>query len=216
MRMLAVLFFAIATAVAQPAHRRSDLPSAIWSPPKVELPLEWPHPTIPNPTITQISVAGAPIALERTDLEAIRKHFGVVAGKRGDAGDFVAWLCFYGKDDGGLWGLWLTSSEIDGSAIGGFIWQRLPAGARMDHRCKLLDRAGPSITLPIALHLGMSESHVEAVLGRPSAEYHRTSIYVHRHYLTLHNEPYTADNTALLSYRNGELWSVAVDYTISS
>jgi hypothetical protein len=72
------------------------------------------------------------------------------------------------------------------------------------------------MTLPIALHLGMSESHVHAVIGMPSAKYQGTSIYVHQHNLTLHKGLYSADNIVLLSYRNGKLWSIDVNYIISS
>jgi hypothetical protein len=166
--------------------------------------------------ITRITVAGARITLESTNLETIRKRFGAAAGRQGDAGDAITWLCFHGKDDGGAWGLWLTSSEIDGTAIGGFKWQRLPANASIDPRCKSLDQATSAIILPIPIHLGLAESQVDAVMGKPSGRYHGISIYVHEHNLTLHNEPYSADNTVLVSYRNGALWSIAADYTISS
>ena len=76
----------------------------------------------------------------------------------------------------------------------------------MDRRCKLLETPDrPSIELPIALHLGMSEPQVEALIGKPSSKYHGTSIYVHEHSLKLHGELYTADNSLYLTFRGGAL-----------
>jgi hypothetical protein len=205
------------TSVAQLTSQQPESPPLTWAPPSVEMPSELPQATVPNTIVTRITVSGYPITLEQTLLESVGRRMGVIAGHRGDAGDYLAWLCFYGRDAVGIWGLWLTSGEIDGPMIGGFQWQRLPADARMDGRCKLLDTSHrPSIELPIALHLGMSESQVEALVGKPSSKYRDTSIYVHEHSLKLHGEQYSADNSLYLSYRSGALWTVLVNYTISS
>lgn len=62
----------------------------------------------------------------------------------------------------------------------------------------------------------MTEPQVQAVLGKPSSRFGDVSIYFHEYGLRLHGEPYTADNSVIFSYKNGELWQVVVYYTISS
>ncbi len=208
------ILLAISTAMAAQTGVRPN--ALIWSPPSVKLPPEWPHSTIQKPIITQITVAGFPIQLEDTELDAVAKHLRVATGHQGDASESLAWLCLHGEDKEGPWGLWLTSSEIDGPMIGGFQLQRLTSGAALDIRCSSLNDSSRSISLPIPIRLGMTESQVQAVIGKPSSRFGDASIYVHEHGLRLHGESYIADNSVIVSYKNGELWQVVVYYTISS
>ena len=172
---------------------------------------------MPKTIVTRLTVAGLPIQLEHTLLGDVGKRLGGVSGHEGDAGEAIEWLCFYGQDTKGPWGLWLISGEIDGPMIGGFQWQRLPAKARMDHRCKLLNTSNrPAVELPIALHLGMSPPQVEALLGKPSSRFRDTTIYQHEHSLKLHGELYSAGNTLYLAFKDGALWTILANYTISS
>jgi hypothetical protein len=208
------ILLAISTAITAQTGVRPN--AQIWAPPFVQLPPEWPHSTIQKPIITRITVADFPIQLEDTELDVVAKHLNVTTGHQGDASEFLAWLCLHGKDKEGPWGLWLTSGEIDGPMIEGFQLQRLTTSAALDSRCRSLNDSSRSISLPIPIHLGMTESQVQAVLGKPSSRFGDASIYVHEHGLQLHGEPYTAGNSVILSYKNGELWRIVVHYTISS
>jgi hypothetical protein len=208
------ILLAISTAMATQTGVRPN--ALIWAPPSVQLPSEWPHSTIQEPIITQITVAGFPIQLEDTELDVVAKHLNVATGHHGDASESLSWLCLHGKDKESPWGLWLTSSEIDGPMIGGFQLQRLSSSAALDSRCRSLNDSSRAFSLPIPIHLGMTEPQVQAVLGKPSSRFGDVSIYFHEHGLRLHGEPYTADNSVIFSYKNGELWQVVVYYTISS
>lgn len=208
------ILLAISIAMAAQTGMRPNVP--IWAPPSIESPPEWPHSTIQKPMITGITVAGFPIRLEYTQLDVVAKRLKVATGHQGDASEFLAWLCLQGNDRQGPWGLWLTSSEIDGPMIGGFQLEHLTPGAALDSRCGSFNDPSRSISLPIPIQLGMTEAQVQAVLGKPSSRYGETSIYVHERDLQLHGESYSADNSVILSYKNGVLWRVVVDYTISS
>jgi hypothetical protein len=189
----------------------------VWGPPKADWPMEsMPKPTVPKEIITKLTVAGWPIELEETKLESTRNHFGLVIGARGDASEALSWICFQGSDEGGLWALWLYSSEIDGAEIGGFQWQRISPNFRVDRRCKFLDAQRGVVELPVRLQLGMTESEVIAKLGLPSGRHHHSVVYFHEHNLTLHDLPYAADNDVLITYDNGRVAMIAVNYTVSS
>jgi hypothetical protein len=168
------ILLAVSTAMAAQTSVRTIAP--IWAPPSVKLPSEWPQSTREEPIITRITVAGFPIQLEHSRLDVLAKHLKVATGHQGDASASLAWLCLHGKDQGGLWGLWLTSGEIDGPMIGGFQLQRLTPGVALDSRCSSLSDSSRSIALPIPIHLGMTEAQVEAALGKPSSRYGETAI----------------------------------------
>lgn len=203
---------AITTVLAQSANRGRVV---LWSPPAIHAPSESPRSTVPKPMITRIVVEGFPISLEQTTLEAARSHFRAVAGHQGDASEALSWICFSGRDEVGLWALWLISSEIDGPDIGGLQWRRIPAGEEVDPRCQSLQGTG-TVKLPLPIQLGMSETQVESVIGDPSMKYGHSAIYSHHHSLTIGGQLYSADNTIYLSYLEGVLRSVAVIYTVSS
>jgi hypothetical protein len=211
---IATLVTAASLSAQQPGSVVRDRPPVIWAPPKITLPENSPRPTVPKPMVTGLTVAGWRIELEQTELEQAQKHFGGTIGSSGDASEALGWLCLYGKDKDGLWGLWLLSGEIDGPSIGGIQWQRLPSGARIDPRCRSIEKG--KVNLPIAVHLGMTRKEAEIVLGKPSMVKSDVAEYYHEHNLTLHNELYVADNDVYVFYRYGAVWSVQVNYTISS
>jgi hypothetical protein len=211
---IALLVTAAALSAQQPGSHVHDRSEAIWAPPHFAIPEDSPHPTVPKPMVTRLTVAGWPIELERTELEQAQRHFGGTMGKIGDASEALHWLCLYGKDKDGLWGLWLLSEEIDGPSIGGIQWQRLPTDTQMDRKCKLIVKG--SVELPIAVHLGMTQKEVELVLGKPSMINGEVVEYSHEHSFTVHKEAYIANNDLYVVYRNGVVWSLVVNYTIDS
>jgi hypothetical protein len=205
---------AAALSAQQPGSYAHDRTAAIWAPPNFAIPEDSPHPTVPKPMVTRLTVAGWPIELQRTELEQAQRHFGGTMGKIGDASEALHFLCLYGKDKDGLWGLWLLNEENDGPSIGGIQWQRLPADAQMDRKCKLIVKGG--VELPIAVHLGMTQNEAERVLGKPSLTKGDIAVYSHEHSFTAHKEQYTADNELYVVYKNGWVWSLVVNYAIDS
>ena len=142
--------------------------------------------------ITFLEVQGMRVRLEHTELEKVRATLGGVIGHRGDAGDFVQWLCYHGTDDRGRYALWIESSEIDGPMVGGFHLRRISSTQKLDSRCQVL--AGQP-KLPLKLGLGISEKQVAAQLGRPTTNRKRLLIYEHEHETKGHGQPYTAMNS---------------------
>ena len=211
---IALLVTAAALGAQQPGQRTHDQSAVIWAPPDLSLPEDLPGPTVPLTMVTRLNVAGWPIELEQTELQQAQKHFGGTIGNSGDASEALGFLCLYGKDNGGLWALWLMSGEPDGKSVGSIQWERLPPDARMDPRCKLLASGG--VDLPVALRLDMRRKDAERVLGKPTSVYHDSDLYSHEHKLTIKNEPYSADNNLFLKFRNGVLWSLVVNYSIIS
>jgi hypothetical protein len=197
-------------------HQTPHSPRVIWGPPNLKLPTTFPKPSIKGEIIKGLRIEGWPVTLEKTELAQAKRHFGAVIGNRGDASEALSWICLQGSDDRGAWAIWLYSGEIDGPAIAGFQWQRVPPEARLDHRCKLLDRLQGSVELPVHLTLGMSEAQVVAVLGRPSGTLHNVAIYSHEHKLTIHNEPYTLENDVLIEYGDGKVSTVVVNHTTAN
>jgi hypothetical protein len=167
--------------------------------------------------VTGLKVGGWPVTLETTELVAAQKHFGGVLGHRGDASEALGWICLYLLDGTVPWVLWLYSGEIDGPAIGGFQWQQLESGARMDRRCRTLDmKTGTVELLPSPLRLGMTAVQVERILGKPSGKYRDRLFYDHEQNLTIRNEPYTLDNDVLIVFRNGQVWAIEANHTTQS
>lgn len=211
---IALLVMAVALSAQQPGSNVHDRSAAIWAPPTFSPPEDIPHPTVPKPLVTRLTVAGWPIILERTELEQAQTHFGGTMGKIGDASEELRWLCLYGKDNDGLWGLWLLSEEIDGPSIGGIQWQRLPADAQMDRKCKLIGKG--NVELPIAVHLGMTQKETDLVLGKPSMINGEVAVYSHERSFIAHKESYVANNELYVVYKNGVVWSLVVHYAIDS
>src|ERR1700692_3213940 len=146
---IALAAMAAALSAQQSGSHAHDRPAPIWAPPTFTIPEDSPHATVPKAMVTRLTVAGWPIQLERTELQQAQAHFGGTMGKIGDASEALHWLCLYGRDRDGLWGLWLLSEEIDGPSIGGIQWQRLPADAQMDRKCKSIEKG--RVELPLTL-----------------------------------------------------------------
>lgn len=215
MRSLAP-FLVAAVLFGQDSGRQTPRPSrVIWGPPNLKLPSTFPKPSVKREMIRGLRIDGWPVALEETELTQAQKHFGAAVGSRGDASEALSWICLQGNDDQGTWAMWLYSGEIDGPAIGGFQWQRVPPEVRLDHRCRPLIRPQGSVELPIRLALGMSEADVMAGLGRPSGRFHNLAIYEHAHQVTIRNEPYTVENNILIEYSDGKVSTVIVNHTTS-
>ena len=112
--------------------------------------------------------------------------------------------------------LWLTSGEIDGGSIGGFVWLRVSARQRIDSRCTELNGEQATVVLPIPLKLNMTRNTVKQLLGMPSSSFHETFTYFHEHEGTIGHTPYTWDNTIDIVYQQGLVRAIQVGLIISS
>jgi hypothetical protein len=198
---------------AQTTSGKASSNRVIWSPPRIQWPeVEFPS-TVPKEMIGKLRIANFQIVLEETELEAAQKHFGGTIGYRGDGGDSEAWLCLHGSDADGPWIFWLTSGDLDGPAIMGFQWRRLPPNETPDRRCGLISPGKGGIELPLALRPGMRESEMRKILGRPSFVSGKTLIYYHEHPETINNLPYSADNMILIVLRDGIVLAIEASKT---
>lgn len=137
-----------------------------------------------------------------------------MAASKGDAGDWEGWLCYQGSDHAGQWVFWLTSDEINGDAIGGFIWKRVEPEESVDSRCKII--AGPDpIKLQFSLYLGMMEADVIRILGRPTSARRSEVFYSHSHEETIRAERYMIDNGLEINTRSGIVVQIAAFETSS-
>jgi hypothetical protein len=209
---VAILAWLLSSATGQTTNHSGSAPHRIpWEPPDSSFSSTVPAATIPDEMVTSLRVAGWPIVLEETDLKAAQRKFGGRIGTRGDAGDAEEWLCLYQQSGTDGWVLWLTSGEIDGGRIGGFIWRSIGQDKAVDTRCVSVEANRGTVELPISLRPGMTEAQAESILGMPSAKLGDTSTYEHEHKVTIRHEPYTAMNTVGVVYRNGLVWGIAVD-----
>jgi hypothetical protein len=161
-------------------------------------------------------VSNFPIEFEETKMEDVRTRLGGTIGHKGDAGEYLEWLCFHGTDSEGRWVLWLESGEIDGGMVGSFRWERLPMNAELDQRCRMLQRKAGGIVLPISLRLGTTEKEVLKTLGTPTVRRGDRLIYVHEHDETIRGEPFTSDNIVEVRLRGGTVCAIEVSKTVSS
>ena len=209
--LLAILFAITCTAVAQNSGDsvgRNAPP--IWEPPTLDFPETSPDPTIPKMMITSLRLANMKIILEETTLENVKTRLGGDAGHSGDASNAVEWLCFYGTDPDGRWALWLESSEMGGGRVDGFALQRLDDDANVDRRCRMLRTEDGGFRLPIALRLGMTETQVRSLLGKPTLRYRNTVTFDHGHEEIIRNEPFTVSNGVSVGIRGGVVWAIQV------
>lgn len=154
-------------------------------------------------------MAGFDITIDKTKLIEAAKHFRASLGSKGDAGDAEGWICLGGIDEHGRWGIWLTSGEINGEAIGGFTWQLLSSDESLDHRCRMLP-SGSGIQLPIALKLGLSENLTQKALGQPTLVRADTFFYFHDHKMTINGLAYTISNNLAIRFRDQVVWAIEV------
>jgi hypothetical protein len=181
----------------------------IWQPPS-ETWKALPNGTIPKPMITSLSVAEYPITLGETRLSDLQKRFGGAIGTKGDAGDFLQWLCFANGNHSRPWVLWLESGEMDDGTVAGFHWSRLAREAKVDGRCRQLGESEARVQLPLAIRPAMVEKEVFAILGSPTARKGNSRLYVHEHEESVKGETFFNTNTVELSLRNGRLTSIGV------
>ena len=210
--LLVFVFAMLSSASAQTAG-----PGRVaWGPPPGIMSLEVPAATVPNEMLTTLRVSDVPVVLESTKLVELQKRLGGRIGHRGDAGNFVEWLCFQGAEGNRGWVLWLESGEIHGGTVGGFRLQRMAAGARPDRRCRLLPRQNGVVQLPTLLRLGLTESKLMETLGQPTAKRGDELIYVHEHVEQIRGEPYTSTNSIAVIVRHGVVWAIEVWKTTAS
>jgi hypothetical protein len=213
---ISTLLLLTGTTSDQAGHGPTEATPIPWQPFKMHLPSVSPPPTIPKEMVSHFKVANWPVTLEKTTLTDAQKRFGGSLGHNGDAGDYVQWLCLYNRNAEDGWVLWLTSGEIDGGSIGGFVWLRMSATQRIDSRCTELHAEQATVTLPIPLRLNTTRDRVEQLLGKPSSRFHETFTYLHEHKGTIGRTPYTWDNSIDLVYQRGLVQAIQVDLTISS
>jgi hypothetical protein len=214
-RAAAVGIAATCVCSAQTISKKASNNTVIWSPPRIHWPeVEFPS-TVQKEMIGKLRIANFQVVLEETELEAARKQFGGTIGYRGDGGDSEAWLCLHGSDAGGPWIFWLTSGELDGPAIMGFQWRRLPANEIPDRRCALIPLDKGGIQLPLLLNPGMTESEMEKILGKPSFVSGKTLIYCHEHREMIHNLPYLSDNLIAVVLRDSIVLAIEVSKSTS-
>jgi len=89
-----------------------------------------PRATVAKEMVRLVRVLNWPITLETTKLTDAQRRFGGLLDHSGDAGHSLGWLRLYNCNASDGWVLWLTSSEIDGEAIGG-VWMRMSSEQKM-------------------------------------------------------------------------------------
>jgi hypothetical protein len=207
---IAVFFLLTCIAFAQTSPNSSSDSHLVWQPPTLQLPETQPRFTVSKEMMTTLRFAKMPIALEKTPLGDVEKRLGGNIGRRGDASDALAWLCFNGRDGNAAWALWLESSELGGEIIDGYALQRLDQNARVDQRCRTFGKSEGEIDLSVALRLGATEMQVRKILGTPTAVYGNTLVFAHRHQQDIGGEPFTVSNTVYITLRAGTVWTIQV------
>lgn len=206
---LVLLIAPVCASAAQTAPRSVSATTVLWTPPAIGWPQALPKPTVPKEMIGGLRLAGMPIILEETKLKDVQKRFGGFLGNHGDAGDSLAWLCYFGGDASGDWIFWVTSGEMNGLTwIDGFQWRRLSVHERPDHRCRSLPSGGGGIQLPIPLHLGNSEEEVRQILGHPTFSRGDVHFFEHEHPVVLKRENCTVSNYVAVVIHDGSAWEI--------
>jgi hypothetical protein len=174
-----------------------------WEPPDWNFPPDA-KATVPKEMLKTLRVSTVGMTLEETRLDKVGQLLGGETGAKGDAGDAVHWLCVHGKDGRSDWILWLESGEIDRGYIASFQWQSLSSGARVDRRCHSLG-AATAIKLGLPIKLGMTQSEVLRVLGKPSLMRGDRLIYLHEHEVTLKGVPFDSSNIVMVRVDGGRV-----------
>jgi hypothetical protein len=218
MRFALCIALTILASVAFPEsveHSKPHSPLTVWEPPDWNFP-ENVKASVPKEMFSRFRLSGYNIALEETSMKSVEKRLGGKIGAKGDAGDFLEWLCFHGADATGAWVLWLESGEIDGGSVGSFQWQRLSNGQVFDPRCHTLRSTTSTIKLPLSLRLGANKAEVLKTLGEPTSADSERLIYLHEHESTIKGEPFTTSNIVVLHLRKGVVWAIQASKTTSS
>jgi hypothetical protein len=213
---ISILLLLTGTVPSQAVSGLEEVTGIPWQPFKMQFPRVAPPPTIPKEMVSHLTVANWPITLETTSLSDAQRRFAGSIGQSGNAGEFLQWLCLFKRNAEDGWVLWLTSGEIDGGSIGGFVWLHMSAAQKIDSRCTELNAKQATVMLPIPLKLNMTRNAVEQLLGKPSGNFHETFTYLHEHEGTIKHAPHTWENSLDIVYRRGLVQALHVDLTISS
>jgi hypothetical protein len=208
-RTVLIALFWTLTGAASGQIADNSTSGLVWKPSRV-----WQSDALPNATVSKemaskLRVSDMTVVLEKTDMTDVQKRFGGTFGEEGDAGTSLEWLCLRGGDETEQWVLWLKSGEMDDGTVGSFQWRRVNRAAKFDERCGSLPKTDSTVSLPIALNLGMTESKLLQLLGQPTARQGNTLLYVHEHEGAVQNGPFTALNTVSVVVREGRV--VAID-----
>jgi len=209
--------FGIATVIAlatlplfaQAPPRSHSGREVFWAPPSIDLPDEHPDSNVRREIVGSIQVGAKTIVLNKTPRAAAQKLLGGTVGMQGDAADWEAWLCYYGGDARGPWVLCLSSSEVDNENVDGFQWMSLSPGQHPDRRCKLIS-GDNAIKLPIDLRLGMSDSEVRRVLGKPTLAAGNLLEYSHEHHKIINKLDFTVTNDVNVVLEAGKVRTIQV------
>lgn len=183
---------------------------ALWFPPHID----WPATKTGKLAMDHLAIAGFSVVLDQTLLENARKHFGAVIGSRGNAGDAESWLCLRGSDSNGAWIFWLTSEEINGDAVGGFIWKRLKRGQSPDARCRSVHGQN-AVRLLLPLQLGMTKAEALKLSGTPTSDHGESVFFMHERHEKIHSDDYSIDNGLEITIEGGKVEQIAA-FEISS
>jgi hypothetical protein len=194
---------------AQAPPRSHGGRQVLWAPPSIDLPDEHPDSSVPREMVGRVQVGAKTIVLNGTSRVAAQKALGGTVGTRGDAGDWEAWLCYYGQNSVGRWILWLSSSEVDNENIDGIQWMSLSPGQNPDRRCKLIPGDKP-VELPIAIRPGDSESSVRQVLGKPTLAAGNLLEYSHEHHKIINKLDFTVTNDVNVVLEAGKVRTIQV------
>ena len=214
-RILIVAMFASVMALTVGGEAR-QAKRPLWGPPQLPTPHPLPKATVRKEFVTKLRVGGVEVALEEAVLAVVAKRLGATIGERGDAGEYVAWICLDGSDSGGRWALWLDSGEIDGGRVGRFQLSRIGPDALFDRRCREMPASTAIITLPTDIRLDLSADEVVSKLGRPTARFGEVFAYLYEHSRTdtatsnFPPETWTTDNDLYLVIHHDRVESIVV------
>lgn len=210
------ILLAAAMSCSCSAQRTGNAGTDKWTPPDITWPGDLPMstvPTISKEMIRSIRVGNMPVIFEQTKLEDVRKHFGGAIGNHGDAGNSLAWVCFYGHSSGKPWIFWLTSGEVEGLTwISGFQWRLLATGERADHRCNLLSSEN-AISLPLPIRLGLSRAAIRRAVGRPTRARADALFFLYEGHGKERGESLDVWNSVTVFFHNGAASVIEADKT---
>jgi len=202
----AIVLLAIAIV---PQYASSQMNNRIWEPTLLEDATdEIPKGTVSKEIVGQLQLSGLRIVLEETKMSDVAAKLGGTIGQRGDAADYLEWLCYEVPTSEGRSVLWLLSGEIDGETVGGFQWLSIAASRELDQRCQILPRG--AVEIPLAIRPGIAEAALRSVLGKPTRQKGQRIEYVHEKELEIRKEPFTVTNTLSVLLRNSVVYCIEV------
>jgi len=209
------VFICMLLIAASPASSKSANSHVIsWQPSPLFTETDVPNASVTKNLAVELDVTGLDVVLEETKLTDVQARFGGTIGRRGDASEYLQWLCYQISEGGSPSILWLMSGEIDDGRVGGFQWIELPESQQIDQRCQKLPAGW--VRLPRDLRLQMRASSIVQEFGRPTRRDGNRLEYVHEEELRIGNEPYTEVNTLHVLLRDNvvrgiEVWKSTTD-----